>query len=96
MSRYDTTGLPVLENVSGLGRHTVDTPVCLPVLVTDGDAEPAIVGSDDLYALLLLALYEQLLALAGVAGPDGCLKLPCNNKSSEWSVWCLQLSPLPP
>ena len=67
--------------MSGLGRHTVDAPVSFSLLITDGNAEPAIVCSDDLYGLLLLALYEQLLPLAGVAGPDGCLKLPCNNNS---------------
>ena len=74
----DTMGLPVLENVPGLGRHTVDTPVGLPLLVTDGDTEPAIVGPDDLDGFLLLALDEELLPLAGVASPDGGLKLPCN------------------
>ena len=78
MIENDTMGLPVLENLPGLGRHTVDTPVGLPLLVTDGDTEPAIVGPDDLDGLLLLALDEELLPLAGVASPDGGLKLPCN------------------
>ena len=81
MIENDTMGLPVLENLPGLGRHTVDTPVGLPLLVTDGDTEPAIVGPDDLDGLLLLALDEELLPLAGVASPDGGLKLPCNNKT---------------
>ena len=77
--------------MASLGRHTVDTPVCLPVLVADGDAEAAIVGPDDLDGFLLLALYEQFLPLAGVASPDGRLEFSCNNNgqsvlvsSSKW------------
>ena len=58
--------------MSGLGGHAVDAPVRLPVVIADGDGEPAVVGSDDLDVLLgLLALDQQLLALAGVASPDG-------------------------
>ena len=34
--------------MSGLGRHTVDAPVGLAVVVADGDAEPAMIGDDDL------------------------------------------------
>lgn len=61
-----------LEDVSGLGGHAVHAPVRLPVVVADGDGEPAVVGADDLDVLLgLLALDQQLLALAGVASPDG-------------------------
>ena len=71
---------PVLENMSSLGRHTVDTPVCLPVLVADGDSEAAIVGPDDLDGFLLLALYEQFLSLAGVAGPDSRLEFSCKQQ----------------
>ena len=67
-------------------RHTVDTPVCLPVLVADGDAEAAIVGPNDLDGFLLLALYEQLLPLAGVASPDGCLEFSWNNKGQSFLV----------
>ena len=33
--------------MSGLGRHTVDAPVGLAVVVADGDAEPAMIGDDD-------------------------------------------------
>ena len=58
--------------MSGLGRHAVDAPEGVAVLVTDGDGEAAIVCSDDLNVLVrLLALDHQLLALAGVARPDG-------------------------
>ena len=58
--------------MSGLGRHAVDTPVRLAVVITDGDGESPVVGSDDLNVLvLLLAFYQQLLTLAGVASSDG-------------------------
>ena len=61
-----------LEDVSGLGGHAVDAPVRLAVVIADGDGEPAVVGADDLDVLLgLLALDQQLLALAGVPSPDG-------------------------
>ena len=44
----------------------------LAVVVADGDGEAAVVGADDLNVLVaLLALDHQLLALAGVASPDG-------------------------
>ena len=59
----------------GLGGHAVDAPVSLPLLVTDGDAEPPVVGPDDLNGLVLLALDEELLPLAGVARLDGLLKV---------------------
>ena len=61
--------------MSGLGGHTVDTPVSLPLLVTDGDTEPAVVCPHDLNGLVLLALYEQLLPLAGVSRLDGLLEI---------------------
>ena len=66
------TNLLFLEDVSGFGRHAVDTPVRLAVVITDGDGESSVVGSDDLNVLvLLLAFYQQLLTLAGVASSDG-------------------------
>ena len=34
--------------MSGLGRHTVDAPVGLAVVVADGDAEPTMICDDDL------------------------------------------------
>ena len=44
----------------------------LPVVIADGDGEAAVVSSDDLNVLVaLLALDHQLLALTGVASPDG-------------------------
>jgi hypothetical protein len=62
--------VPILEDVPGLGRHTVDAPVGAALLVADGDAEPAVVGPDDLYELPLCAGHLQLLALARVSGAD--------------------------
>ena len=59
--------------MTGLGRHTVDTPVCLALLVTDGDAEPAIVGSHDLDRLLGIAGHHQLVAFASVSSSYGRL-----------------------
>ena len=58
----------------GLGGHTVDAPVSFPLLVTDGDTEPAVVGPHDLNGFVLLALDEELLPLAGVARLDGLLE----------------------
>ena len=44
----------------------------LAVVITDGDGESPVVCSDDLNVLvLLLAFYQQLLTLAGVASSDG-------------------------
>ena len=43
----------------------------LSVIIADGDAEPSVVGSDDLDVLLGVAGNHQGLALARVAGPDG-------------------------
>ena len=57
--------------MSGFGRHAVHTPVGLAVVITDGDGESPVVCSDNLYVLvLLLAFYQQLLTLAGVASSD--------------------------
>ena len=63
----------VLKDVSGLGRHTVDAPVGLAIVVADGDAESAIVGSHDLDRLLRIASHHQLVPFAGVSSPYGRL-----------------------
>ena len=71
-TQQDDPDLLLLKDVSGLGRHAVDAPVRLAVVIADRDAEPPVVGADDLDVLvILLALDHQLLALAGVARPDG-------------------------
>ena len=57
--------------MTSLGRHTVDTPVGLAVIIADSNAEPSIVGSDDLDVLLGVAGNHQGLPLARVSGPDG-------------------------
>ena len=73
LKRKKDSCLLVLKDVSCLGGHTVDAPVGLPVVVADGDAEAAVVGAHDLNVGLLLALDQQLLALARVASADrGC------------------------
>ena len=43
----------------------------LAIIIADGDAEPPVVGSDDLDVLLGVAGYHQSLPLARVSGPDG-------------------------
>jgi len=63
----------VLKDVSGLRRHTVDAPVGLAIVVADGDAEPAIVGSHDLDRLLGIAGHHQLVAFASVSSSYGRL-----------------------
>ena len=63
----------VLKDVSSLGRHTVDAPVGLAIVVADGDAEPAIVGSHDLDRLLRIAGYDQLVPFACVSSTYGRL-----------------------
>ena len=63
----------VLKDVSGLGGHTVDAPVGLAIVVADGDAEPAIVGSHDLDRLLGIAGHHQLVAFASVSSSYGRL-----------------------
>ena len=59
--------------MSGLGRHTVDAPVGLAVVVADGDAEPAVVGAHDLDCLLRIAGHHQLVSFARVSSPYGRL-----------------------
>lgn len=41
------TNSPIPDDVDSSGRHAVDAPLGIPVVVADGDAEPAVVGSDD-------------------------------------------------
>lgn len=43
----------------------------LAVIIADSNAEPSIVGSDDLDVLLGVAGNHQGLPLARVSGPDG-------------------------
>ena len=59
--------------MSGLRRHTGDAPVGLAIVVADGDAEPAIVGSHDLDRLLRIAGHHQLVPFACVASSYGRL-----------------------
>ena len=61
----------------------------LPVVIADGDGEAAVVSSDDLNVLVaLLALDHQLLALTGVASPDGgARELAWKKKLFLFLVW---------
>ena len=59
--------------MSGLRGHAVHAPVGLAIVVTDGDAEPPVVGSNNLDGLVSTAGHHQLVALAGVASADGRL-----------------------
>jgi hypothetical protein len=72
---------PVLKDMPGAGRHTVDGPVGAALVIADGDAEPAVVGAHDLNELPGPTAHLQLLALAGVARPDAGVVLSCNTKS---------------
>jgi hypothetical protein len=69
---------PVLKDMPGAGRHTVDGPVGAALVVADGDAEPAVVGAHNLDELPGPAANLQLLALAGVTSPDAGVVLSCN------------------
>ena len=48
-------------------RHTVDAPVCIAVLVADGDGEPAVVGPDHLDGLAGVAEDAHGVAFAAVS-----------------------------
>ena len=69
-------------------RHAVDAPVSVAVQVADGDAEPAVVGADDVQVeadvagdveLGLLARIRRLVELAAAAGALGPRRL-CNEE----------------
>lgn len=58
----------VVQHAEGLGRHAVDAPVRVPVLVAYRDREPAVVRPYQVDQFSLAALDLQRLALAGVCG----------------------------
>lgn len=57
-----------VQHAEGLGRHAVDAPIGVPVLVAYRDREPAVVRPYQVNQLPLAALDLQRLALAGVCG----------------------------
>ena len=76
------------DHPQGSWRHAVDAPVSVAVQVADGDAEPAVVGADDIQVeadvagdveLGLLARIRRLVELAAAAGALGPRRL-CNEE----------------
>ena len=76
------------DHSQGSWRHAVDAPVSVAVQVADGDAEPAVVGADDIQVeagvagdveLGLLARIRRLVELAAAAGALSPRRL-CNEE----------------
>ena len=59
---------PGLDHPECPGRHAVDGPVCVPVIVADCDGESAIVCPDDVEVESTLARDIEPAVLAGVVG----------------------------
>ena len=59
---------PGLDHPECPGRHAVDGPVCVPVIVADCDGESAIVCPDDVEVESPLARDIEPAVLAGVVG----------------------------
>lgn len=60
--------LLAVEHPEGFGRHTIDAPVGVPVLVAYRYREPSVIRSDKMDQLSLAALDPQCFPLAGVRG----------------------------
>lgn len=60
--------LLVVQHAERFGRHAVDAPLGVPVLIAYRDGEPAIVRPYQVDQLALAALDLQRLALASVCG----------------------------
>lgn len=60
--------LLIVQHAEGLGRHTVDTPIGITVLVAYRDREPAVVRPYQMDQFPLTALDLQRFALARVCG----------------------------
>lgn len=56
----------VVKHSQRLGRHAVDAPLRVAVIVADGDGEAAVVGADQMDQLAVLTLDLQSLAFARV------------------------------
>ena len=56
------------DDPEGAGRHAVDTPVGVAMLVADGNGEPAIVGPDDVKMSVGGTGDVQPGVLAGIVG----------------------------
>lgn len=55
-----------MQNPEWLGRHAVDTPFRVAMVVADSDGKPTIVGSDKMNQLPVLALDLESLAFTSV------------------------------
>lgn len=55
-----------MQNPEWLGRHAVDTPLRVAMVVADSDGKPTIVGSDKMNQLPVLALDLESLAFTSV------------------------------
>ena len=69
---FNFSDLLILQNSGCPWRHAIDTPVCVAVLVADGDREPAVVGPNDLDRLGRFARDGHLLAFATVSRLVSC------------------------
>lgn len=71
-----------MQNPEWLGRHAVDTPLRVAMVVADSDGKPTIVGSDKMNQLPVLALDLESLAFTSVC----CIVsvLFWNNKNSNY------------
>jgi len=59
-------GAFAVQDAQGLGRHAVDTPLRVAVIIADGDGEATIVSSDQMDQLTVLAFDLEGLAFARV------------------------------
>ena len=74
---FNFSDLLILQNSGCPWRHAIDTPVCVAVLVADGDREPAVVGPYDLNRLARVAEDGDGITLTSIGclvfGPVRCL-----------------------
>jgi len=78
----------VVQHAERFGRHAIDAPFGVPVLVAYRDGEPAVVGPYQVDQLPLAALDLQRLALAGVCG----IVPLCNRANAHFSTLSQQAS----
>lgn len=74
--------LLVVQHAERFGRHAVDAPFRVPMLVAYRDGEPAVVGPYQVNQLPLAALDLQRFTLAGVCGV-----VPLCNKKRDFFLF---------
>lgn len=78
--------LPLLKYLCSERRHAVDAPVRLPVLVANGDGEPAEVGSDDADHAVQAGAITVLTSDGHVLGFTPVVRLvQCSIRTSPWN-----------